>query len=294
MPLYALGLVLISALLHASWNVATKGSSSPTAFMLTMEGVAVVLYLPVLALGFVPAEIPREVWFCIGASAVTHSLYAYWLTRGYAHGDLSLVYPIARSTPAVLPLLAVPLLGETVSWLGGLGIGLVVVGMWAIQTEGRLRAKEFLSTGAIFAYLTLLTTVVYSLVDKHAVQLLDAATWTGRAPRVLVYIALFELMFVPLFFVLAMRSISVAEVLKTARSEGKLAIAGAAIGMLSYALALEALRSAPVSYVVAVRQSSVLFAAVLGAIWLRERSGWVRMLGIAATIGGVAVISFYA
>ena len=176
---YELGLVLLSALLHASWNAAAKRSESPTAFLLTMEAVSLAIYLPVLIFGFRMSELPPGLWVWIAASAVVHAFYAYWLSRGYTHGDLSLVYPIARTTPAFVPLFAVPLMGESVSLTAALGIGLVVAGMWAIQLDGKLRLRSLRSLAAVFAYLTLLTTVAYSLIDKQAMQLLDAADWTA-------------------------------------------------------------------------------------------------------------------
>ena len=290
---YELGLVLLSALLHASWNAAAKRSESPTAFLLTMEAASLVLYLPVLIFGFHLSDLPPSLWVWIAGSALVHAFYAYWLSRGYAHGDLSLVYPIARSTPAFVPLFAVPLMGESVSFTGTVGIGLVVAGMWAIQTDGRLQLRSLGSLGAVFAYLTLLTTVAYSLIDKGAMQLLDAAEWAGPAPRALVYMGLFEVGYVPLFSLLAARSLKKGELMRVARSEWGTALVGAVFGICSYALILEAMRTAQVSYVVAVRQSSVLFAVALGVFFLRERPGRVRVLGTVATIAGVATISVY-
>ncbi len=290
---YELGLVLVSALLHGSWNVATKGSASPTAFLLTIEGVSLALFLPVLFFGFTPSDIPLPVWGWLASTAVVHALYAYWLSRAYVHGDLSLVYPIARTAPAFVPLLAIPLMGDSVSLAGGLGIALVVAGMWAVLTDGRLQPRALLSLAAVFAYLTLLTTIAYSLIDKEAMRLLHGATWSGRAPRVLVYMALFELLYLPLFGLLALRSVTAHEVLRVARREWTMAFGAAVLAMGSYGLLLEALRTAPVSYVVAVRQSSVLFAVALSVLLLRERPGPVRIAGAAATVGGVALIALY-
>ncbi len=290
---YELGLVLLSALLHASWNAAAKRSESPTAFLLTMEAVSLAIYLPVLILGFRLSELPPGLWPWIASSAVVHAFYAYWLSRGYTHGDLSLVYPIARTTPAFVPLFAVPLMGETVSPTAALGIGLVVAGMWAIQLDGKLRLRSLRSLAAVFAYLTLLTTVAYSLIDKQAMQLLDAADWTGPAPRALVYMGLFEFAYVPLFYLLAARSLAKGELVRVARGEWGTAIVGAVFGICSYALILEALRTAQVSYVVAARQSSVVFAVALGVFFLRERPGRIRVIGVLATIAGVAMISVY-
>ena len=290
MALTTLGLILLSAFLHAAWNTATKGSEQPAAFLLAMEVVLIILFAPVLLL-FDWSQVPPVTWWALAASIVAHTLYADWLTRSYAHGDLSLVYPIARSTPALVPFVAIPVLGETISLLGAAGIGLVLVGMWAVQTDGRPRWGKFWSLGAAFAYLTLLATVAYSVVDKQAMTALEAASWTGPAPRALVYLVLLEFGYVPLFATLALRRIGIAPVRVVLTRHAGLVIAGALCGVVSYGLILETLRTAPVSYVVAVRQTSVLFAVVLGMLVLGERPGPVRVLGALSNVAGVALIA---
>jgi drug/metabolite transporter (DMT)-like permease len=289
---FEVGIVLLSALLHASWNAATKGSESPTAFLLAMEILTGLLLLPVF-FAFDFGQVPPLVWGLLVGSGVTHALYAYWLTRGYAHGELSLVYPIARSTPAFVPLAAIPLLGEQISFEGAAGIALVVCGMWAVQTDGRLRARDLASLGAAFAYLTLLTTVAYSLIDKQVMGALAAGPWRGPAPRSLAYMALLYYVYLPLFALLGLRRVGWRPV-RAALSRRTPAIAGASLcDVASYALILKAFETAPVSYVVAVRQSSVLFAVGLGVLFLRERPGSVRLLGAGAIVVGVAAIALY-
>lgn len=290
---FELGLILVSALLHASWNTATKGSENPTAFLLGIEVLTAVVSLPLLFL-FEFSEIPTQVWWLLAGTGVTHALYAFWLTRAYVHGELTLVYPIARSTPAFVPLLAIPLLGESVSSSGAAGIALVVCGIWAIQTEGSLRVGELTSLGAIFAYLTLATTVVYSLIDKQSMHLLGEAEWSGPVPRAIVYMVLLYYFYIPLFAALSLPKVGWRAVQKVLRRETLTVIGSALCGVASYTLILHVMQTAPVSYVVAVRQSSVLFAVLLGVLFLRERPGRVRVLGAAATVAGVALISLHA
>ena len=285
-----LGLVLLSALFHATWNTATKGSEQPAAFLLAMEVAVVIIFAPVLLL-FDWSQIPTATWWALAGSIVAHTLYADWLARSYAHGDLSLVYPIARSTPALVPFVAIPVLGESISPLGAAGISLVLVGMWAVHTDGRARWSEFRSLGVVFAYLTLLATVAYSVVDKQAMAALETTPWTGPVPRALVYMALLEFGYVPFFAMLALRRIGTAPVRAVLTRRAGLVVGGALCGVVSYGLILEALRTAPVSYVVAVRQTSVLFAVVLGVLVLGERPGPVRVLGALVNVAGVALIA---
>lgn len=288
-----IALVLLSALLHASWNTATKGSESPTAFLLSMEVVNLVVALPLLAL-VDWAALSLELWALLLGTGVTHALYAFWLSRAYAHADLVLVYPIARSTPAFVPLVAVPLLGEQVSAVGAIGIGLVVAGLWAVQSGGRLALRQLLSLGAIFAWLTLAMTVAYSLIDKRAMELLAAGDWESPVPRALAYMALLYMVYLPLFATLALRTVGVGEVARVLRGGALRVVAASLVGLVSYVLILHAFQTAPVSYVVAIRQTSVLFAVALGVAFLRERPSRVRVLGCGATVAGVTLIALYA
>lgn len=285
-----LAIVLLSALLHAAWNTATKGSSSPMAFFLAME-VATLLGALVVLPFFSIGDIPRQAWLLIGATGLAHGFYSYFLTSAYTRGELTVVYPISRTTPALVPLVAVPLLGEHLSLAGSAGIGLVVAGMWLVQTDGQLRVRAFATAGAGFAYLTLLTTVAYSLIDKQTIVLLNAADWTGPAPRAIVLYFLITVAHVPVFAALALRRVAWREVLEVGRNEALGVLGGTLAGFASYTLILEALRTASVSYVVAVRQTSVLFAVAMAVLWLGERPSRLRVVGGVSTVLGVALIA---
>jgi drug/metabolite transporter (DMT)-like permease len=291
LPLLELALVLLSGLLHASWNAATKGSTTPVGFLLAMEVVALALFVPVLVVGFDPFEVPPVVWGLVVVSAFVHALYSWWLTSAYAHGELSLVYPIVRSTPAIVPLVAVPLLGESVSVAGGLGIGLVVLSLWAITAEGGVGLAALRSRGAILASMTLATTVVYSLVDKEAMRLLGESPWSGGVPRSVAFMALMYVLYLPGFCFLARRSVRVREVAHMLRSRFATVVGASLFGFVSYTLILRAMQTAPVSYITAVRQSSVLFALVIAIVLLPERPSRLRVLGALANVGGVALIA---
>jgi uncharacterized membrane protein len=216
------------------------------------------------------------------------------LSRAYEAGDLSVVYPISRSTPAIVPLLAVPLLGEHVSLLGAVGIALTLMGMWLVQTGGALRGDALLQPAALWAYLMLLLTAGFSLVDKRAMTLLSELPWSGPVPRALAFdlvqTAAAALIFVP-FVASRMGRAPLAAFARQHLGVGLLA-ALATLG--SYVLVLEALRTAPVSYVVAVRQCSVLFAVVLAVLALSERPTRLRWAGTVGTVAGVVLIALHA
>jgi len=285
-----LALVLLSAFLHAAWSASIKGSASPLAFNVAQTAISVPLCALGL-LGFDFADLSGRAWACLLGTSLAHGLYFYWLSRALEHADLTLAYPIVRSTPALLPLLAIPLLGETPSPLGALGIAVVVGGVWAVYGGG-LSWRSLSSPELRFAWLTLLSTVGYSLADKAAMAELGTTAWKGPLPPALAWFCLISLGCTPLFLALTLRRVSRAELAASLRRDSGRAAAAFAVSCAGYGLILEAFRSAPASYVVAVRQTSVLFAAGIGIVFLRERPDRRRLLGAFATVAGVALIAW--
>lgn len=288
-----LSLVLVSALLHALWSASIKGSRNPLGFNL-LQLVPPLVVACLLPIWVSPAAIPREVWGIVAGTGIFHGLYFYWLARALETGALSVVYPIARSAPAFLPIAAIPLLGETISLRGGIGIAVVVAGMWAVQTEGFRTSgapRGRASRGIGFALLTLAATVGYSLCDKAAMARLAATPWDAPIPPAAVYYVLLSASGAIVFAPLALRRVSFGALRDLARNELRNACVAAAIGFVGYGLILQALRTAPVSYVVAARQTSVLFAIAIAALRWRERPTRLRVLGALATVVGVALVA---
>lgn len=298
---FEFGLVLASAALHACWSVWIKESRDPVAFnflqMLPGAVIALGLLLAVPSLRVDDAGFWR--WVC--AAGVCHGLYMYWMGRALRVADLSIVYPIARSTPALLPFIAVPLLGEQISLLGGVAIATVVGGMWLVQTRGQLNIAAFAVPGAAFAALTLLATVGYGITDKAAMLALDRASqtgWSAPLPRSIFYFLLTALggilgMLPGLALeVTSKRRDALHLSAEALRSELPRALLAFTVSLSGYSLILEALRTAQASYVVAVRQSSVLFAVALSILWLGERPGRARIIGACVIAAGVILLGF--
>jgi drug/metabolite transporter (DMT)-like permease len=286
----ALLLVLASAFLHAAWSAAIKGSRDPLIFtllQLVAPSAILAALLPWLDVG----EIPPAAWKLLAATSFAHGSYFYWMSHAYEHGDLTLVYPICRSTPAFLPFIAVPLLGESISPAGALGIAIVVGGMWLVQVGQGFGWSAFASRGARFAYLTLAATVAYSLFDKGAMASLAAAPWSSPVPRSLFYCLALCPVTALVYAPLVLYRRGGRAVLAAAPCELGRATLAALVSLASYSLILKAFETAPVSYVVAVRQTSVIFALLLGVTWLRERPGRTRIAGALATVAGVALIA---
>ena len=285
-------MVLVSALLHAGWSVAIKGSAQPLTFNV-LQWLALSLALLILAPWIDLAGIPVEVYWLLVGAGISHGLYSYGLGRAFERADLGLVYPVVRSTPAFLTLLAITLLGEVPSPAGILGIAGVVAGLWLVQGPTRLRARDFAASGLRFAYLALAATVAYSLIDKLAMLRLADSPSESPLPWALVYMLLLSALSGGVLVPLAVRARGLRSLYREGRGMAGRATLAAAVSVLGYGLILMAFESAEAGYVVAVRQTSVLFAAVLAVPLLGERPTFRRALGALSTVVGVGLIALW-
>jgi len=219
----------------------------------------------------------------VAASVAIHALYFYALGRSYRHGDFSRVYPMARGLGvALVPLIALPVFGERLSWLGALGVGLVVLGIAALSvTPSAMPASAAtgMGTGTVWALVTGLTIAAYSLVDKAGVARLHPMP----------YIALMGLGLSALLapVVLADRPALAHEW----RRHWRTILVASAMNLTSYLLVLFAFRLSKVGYVVASRELSILFSAFIGSLWLREGRLAPRLAGASVVLAGVVCIA---
>lgn len=284
MPLPALGLVLVAAVLHVAWNALARRARHSLCFLWTAQALSALLLLP-FALARLGAEgLPAAALPFVAATAVLHALYFYALSRSYAAGALSLVYPVARGLGvALVPVLALLALDERPSALGALGIGLVVTGILALHAVGpgwEHRRAGLLAGGAGtgWAVATGLTIAVYSLVDKAGVGHLH-----------------------PLSYVTLMGLGVTALLWPTVRASGALAaewaanrrpiLLAATMTLTAYLLVLFAFRLSKASYVVAAREVSIVLSAVVGSVWLKEGALAPRLLASAVVLAGVACVA---
>jgi len=277
----ALLLVLLAALCHSAWNLIVKTDTRRLEIQSGALVVGTLLCAPVLLLHS-PWSLPPLAWAVVAVSALFESAYVLALTSAYAAGDMSLVYPVARGTGTVLVApLAVLLLGERPSLQGALGIGLVVVGIflshgalggWAAARAHRRAVGWALLTGAMIAG--------YSLVNKVGVTLVPVPLYAF-----LVFLA--DAVLVRL--VQRWRDGSVPALRRDA-PWGRIVTVGILM-MGAYLAVLVAMSQAPVSYVVATREISVVVAALLGAVVLHERHSAARVAGAVVIFGGLCAIA---
>jgi len=252
-----------------------------------MSVAATVLYLPLgIYMGTIES-IPPQGWPFVVATAVIHALYFILLGRGYEHGDLGLVYPIARGTgPLLVPALAVPLLGEEVSGLGAAGIGLIVVGIVSLSAGGFTpRAFKTLSEAvrhpaARYALATGVTIALYSVNDKVGVK------WVHPALYAYVFFVGSVLLAAPYFLRVGRR----ASTLASWRANRRSIVLAGLLAPATYVTALLAFRLGPVSYLAPMRELSIVVAALLGMVVLGEPRSYSRLASVSLTAVGVVVV----
>jgi drug/metabolite transporter (DMT)-like permease len=271
--------VLLAACLHAIWNALVKGGIDQHATML-----AVVLgHVPIacLLLPFAQPIAPGALPWIIGSVAL-HLGYQLFLIAGYKAGDLTLVYPIARgAAPILVTLVSILVLGTTFTQTELLGTFLITLGLFSLafvrrqDTNRNKRAVVMaLVTGAFIA--------AYSLVDGTGAREAQTALgyWTWAALGNAAAFALWTAVKQPQAFhqILAYKA--------TLRS----GIIGGTASFVAYGLVIWAFTQAPIALVAALRETSIVFALIIGVGVLKERLDLVKVVSIFMTVLGAIIL----
>jgi phosphonate utilization associated putative membrane protein len=275
------GAVLFGALLHASWNALIKSGQDKaldTALIHILGcGVGVVLVAGV--------GLPRsEAWPWLAGSMVIHIGYYITLVGAYRHGELGFAYPIMRGTaPLLVAMLSGHLIGEHLplaAWLGVAGIssGVLLIGLTRSNVESGSRRHAL-----AYALANAVIIAAYTIVDGLGVRS------SGNA---LQYVALlFMLDGLPYFtIVMWQRRAALAPSIAFMKQRWPVALVGSCASLGAYAIALWAMTKAPVASVAALRETSVLFATLIGVLMLKERFRFQRFLGTGAVVAGVMAL----
>ena len=284
----ALGLVLLSAVIHAGWNLLAKRGMNQEVFIwLAQVGIAVVL-LPLGLFLLIRYPIDATGWAFVAGTVLLHIFYFLFLGRGYARADLSLVYPIARGMgPAVVPVLGVLVLGESVSPPAIAGIATVVVGIYTVYWWGRFSLilrdplKLFKEAGTRYALLTGATIAIYSVWDKVGVShvtpflymyLMSLGSALGLAPFLI-------------------RSHGTTAMRAEWRYNSTSIISVGAMTFVAYGLVLTAFQFSRVSYISPAREVGIVIGVLLGVLVLKEPFGRGRIIGSGMIVLGLVLIA---
>jgi len=283
MSIVAIALLLISAVLHTSWNLLIKQAEDKyivTWWMVTIGGLFAILAL------FFTGLPPRQMWIFALISVCVEATYFVTLSYAYHDNDFSLVYPVARGTaPAFLALWSFLFLHEKVTTGGMLGLALIIGGLIIIGVNTLMQSHvtHIHFKGVAVALFIALLISIYTTIDGTAVR-------DGFAmPYVMSMFMLVPLPIAPFIF-REYKWPKVREVL--INQPVRLPLAGI-LGVLAYLMAVFAFSIAPVSYAGAVREVSVVFGALAGWFFLKERMGGVRVLGAIIIFAGILIIAVF-
>jgi len=272
-------LVILAALLHASWNALVKTGQDRVLTVVTVSAVGLVFSL--CALPFFPAP-ARESWPYLALGVVTHGGFKAFLLLAYARGELSRVYPMARGVaPLLVALFSEGVAGEVLSGTEWVGVALISAGLAALTLEGGVPRREE-RAALVYAVMTGVFIASYTLVDGVGIRL--SGSLFGYTAW------LFTLDALPMLaagWVLRRRA------LRAFLASGVVpALAAGSLSLAAYVVVLWALSRGAMAPIAALRETGVIFATLIGTLILKERFGRQRILAALLVVGGVSALSF--
>ncbi|AZG16775.1 DMT family transporter [Cupriavidus pauculus] len=267
------GAVLLAAVLHASWNAMLHGNRDRFWSMTWMSVAMAAVATPVVLTSPLPDP---AAWPYIVASGLVHIVYNVSLVRSYRRSDLAVAYPVARgSSPLLIALGAALFAQEAIRPVHALGIVMISGGIIALALQGRRVSGAgvwaALATGAIIA--------LYTVIDGIGVRVSG-----GQAASYAAWMFLFYWL-MPVLFVAARGSEAFWAPIRTAPWSAVSSMGGGLVSVAAYGIVIWALQAGAMGMVSALRETSVVFAVLIGRVWLREAvspARWVACVVVAA------------
>ena len=273
-----LAAVLVAALLHATWNaIAHAITDRLLGFALIGLG-GMLATLPLLLVAGLP---PVEAWPVLLGSLVAHVLYLGLLMLSYRTGDFGQVYPLARGTaPWVVALIGVVVFGDALPPNEFAGVLTVSAGLMVLVFANGVPRREH-APALLAAFATGLAIATYTVVDAYGVRLTEDPTG---------YIAWIMCLQGPVFLLVALVTRR-RRLMEQLRPMWKIGLLGGAVSAGAYGLVLWAQLSGAVAGIAALRETSIVFAAVIGLVFFRERFGPVRVVASVVVVVGVLLLA---
>lgn len=282
----ALGIVLVAAFTHATWNLAAKRSGGGLPFVWLTGLVSLCFYIPlsVAYLVWKSPVIPPNSWFVIVGSGILKMAYSLLLQRGYRHGDFSLVYPLARGTgPLFSTLTAIILFHERPTALALTGGAIIIASIFSLTGGTRLlhTDRAHLRQGLLYGFVCGCCIASLTVWDKHAVAHLHLPP--------LVYDCSTQLVMCTVLAPFAWPRRAEAVAAWTNHCWKVFAVA--LLAPLGYILILTAMTFTPVSYIAPAREISIVIGTLLGAKLLKEADARRRLFAATGMVAGVIALA---
>ena len=269
-------LILVSALCHAVWSAIIKSSKNPLSLMGITSVLEVTIFLP---LTFTVPFPSMEVWYFLIATVIIHVFYRLNVIYSYRYGDLSYIYPISRGSSCLfVAIISILFLSSDISVAGFVGILIVCIGLFLISYSKNLL---FNFRGFSLAISTAILITAYTLVDGVGVRLSE----NGFS-----YIYwLFTLNGIPL---LVIGLISKNGLRKTETYNFSSGIIAGIFATSSYAIVVWSMQFIEIAYVSSIREISIVFATIIGMVFLFERNAKSRIIPSILIVSGISVVYF--
>ena len=269
-------LILVSALCHAVWSAIIKSSKNPLSLMGITSVLEVTIFLP---LTFTVPFPTLEVWYFLIATVIIHVFYRLNVIYSYRYGDLSYIYPISRGSSCLfVAIISILFLSSDISFAGFVGILIVCIGLFLISYSKNL---SFNFRGFALAISTAILITAYTLVDGVGVRLSE----NGFS-----YIYwLFTLNGIPLLII---GLISKDGLRKKETYTFRSGIAAGVFATSSYAIVVWSMQFIEIAYVSSIREISIVFAAIIGMLFLFEKNAKSRIIPSILIVSGISVVYF--
>lgn len=178
-------LVFTSALSHGLWNYLAKAGSDKESFMLLLNLLSLFLFIPIFYVVLPEIYFPIQILPYLIVSALAETVYFIGLGKAYENGDLSVVYPVARSSPVFVTVVAALFLGEVITPVGVIGIFTIFIGVYILHLKGLTKEEisaplKYLTTSSSrYAIISALGTTVYSITDKLGVTAVNPLLYSS-------------------------------------------------------------------------------------------------------------------
>ncbi|CAM2156267.1 EamA-like transporter family protein [Pararobbsia alpina] len=272
------GFVLFAAMLHASWNAILHGNRDRFLSM-TWIGIAIGAVATIV---IVFAPIPASAsWPYLIASGLVHNVYNVSLIRSYRRNDLAMAYPIARgSSPLLVTLGAACFAHESIGPLHALGVVMISGGIIAIALQGRRMSRS----GAFAALTTGAMIALYTVIDGIGVRLSNNQATAYTAWMFVFY------WLMPVLFVAKRGFVALWAPVRTAPLSVVSSVIGGLVSVAAYGIVIWALQSGAMGAVSALRETSVVFAVLIGRVFLRQAVSPARWLACIVVAAGAACL----
>lgn len=268
--------VLCAALLHASWNALVKVSADRLVLLAVLKVTTTVIAVASIPFISIP---PVEAWPYIAASVAIHTAYFLFLTISYRFGDLSQVYPVSRgAAPLLVAGFAVVVLGETLELQASIALLLISCGIMSLVFSEKGAIGQPKAVGAALA--TGCFIAGYTVADGAGARL------TQDALSYILWLNVFN--GIPIILIAA--ALRRGELVPQARQVWKGGALSAIISLAAYWIVLWASTQAPLALVAAVREASIVFALLFGAIFLKEKVNLRKVMSVFVTLTGTALL----